>query len=103
MSAVWDGDTGTVTITAIKDGAPVNLTGATCTVIARSEAGVVTLLSISSSDLPSGKVTADASPLAVGSYDLVLRAVTGSVTATYPSADKGAEVLNVLADLDATS
>lgn len=103
MSAIWDSDTSTITMTATKDGAPVNLTGAVCTVIARSEAGVAATLTTTPTDLLNGTVTADASALEVGSYDLVLRAVTGSVTATYPSADKGAEVLNVIADLDATS
>lgn len=104
MNAIWDGDDSTVTYTATKDGAPVNLTGATCAIIVRSEDGVATTLTnTSATDLPNGKVIADSSPLEVGSYDLVLRVEKDGITTTYPSAGKGPEILNVLADIDATA
>lgn len=103
MNTVWDGDNSTVTYTATKDGAPVNLTGAACTIIVRSTAGVATTLTnTATTDLPNGKVTADSSPLEVGSYDLVLRVEKDGIKTTYPTADKGPEILNVLADIDAT-
>lgn len=106
MSAIWDGDTGHVTITATKAGAAVNLTGAEVTIIARhrdSPHAVTTLDEIAaSSDRAAGVVVADAGALAVGTYDVVVRAVAGGVTATYPSADKLPEVVTVRADLDAT-
>lgn len=104
MSAIWDGDTGHVTITAEKAGAAVNLTGATVTVIAKHKdtKAVATLAEVpASSDRPNGVVVANAAPLAVGTYELVLRAVAGGITATYPSADKQPETLFVVADLDA--
>lgn len=106
MSAIWDGDTGHVTITATKDkdGAPVNLTGATVTIIARHRdtKAATTLDEVAaSSDRASGVVVADAGALAVGTYDVVVRAVAGGVTATYPSADRPPEIITVRADLDA--
>lgn len=104
MTAVWDGDTGTVTLTASNAAGPVDLTGATCTVIARSiDDGTATELVIDdgASSLPTGVVIASAGALDVGSYKLAMRVVTGAITATYPSADEGAEVFSVLADLDA--
>lgn len=104
MNAVWDGDDSTVTYTAIADGAPVNLTGATCEIIVRSEAGVATTLTnTAETDLPNGKVTADSTPLDVGTYDLVMRVEKDGITTTYPSASKGPEILHILADIDATS
>lgn len=104
MTAVWDDDTGTVTIIANdKDGNPVNLSATTeRTVIARNvETRVATALDITSDDLPTGKVIADASPLEVGTYKVALRCVDASGTATYPSAESGGEDLSVVADLDA--
>ncbi|HEY9353122.1 MAG TPA: hypothetical protein VIP28_07730 [Nocardioides sp.] len=101
MNTVWDGDDSTVTYTATKDGAAVNLTGADCEIIVRSKAGVATTLTnTADTDLPNGKVTADSKPLTVGAYDLVLRVAKDGVTTTYPS--DGPEVLIVLADIDAT-
>jgi hypothetical protein len=105
VSAIWDGDTGHVTITATKNGAPVNLTGAECTVIARRTDGgaAVTLDEIpADSNRAAGVVVADAGPLTAGTYVAVLRAVAGGVTATYPSADQPDQLLTVKADLDAT-
>jgi bifunctional ADP-heptose synthase (sugar kinase/adenylyltransferase) len=104
VSAIWDGDTGHVTITATKDGAAVNLTGATVTVITRhKDTKAVTNLSevSASSNRAAGVVVADGGPLGVGTYELVMRAVAGGITATYPSADKQPETLFVVADLDA--
>lgn len=104
MSAIYDGDTGHVTIAATKDGVAVNLTGATVTVITRhKDTKAVTNLSevSASSNRANGVVVADGGPLTVGTYDLVMRAVAGGITATYPSADKQPEVLFVVADLDA--
>lgn len=103
MSAIYDADTGHVTITATKNGAAVNLTGATLTIITRRTDGVVTLLDeVSASSVRAdGVVVADGGPLDPGTYDLVLRAAAGGVTTTYPSADKPPEVLWVVADLDA--
>lgn len=105
MSAIWDGDTGHVTITATKNGAPVNLAGTTSrTVIVRdAETAVVTTLTevTASSDLPNGVVVANAEPLPVGTYRLVVRCVDATTTATYPSADQEPEVLRVKAKLDA--
>lgn len=106
MSAIWDGDTGHVTITATKGGAAVNLSGATVTIIARHRdtSATTTLDEIAaSSDRASGTVVADAGTLDVGTYDLVMRAVAGGITATYPSADKLPEVVTVRPDLDATA
>lgn len=105
MSAIWDADTGHATITASKNGAAVNLTGATVTVIARhKDTKAVTELDevTASSVRADGVVVADAGPLGVGTYELVMRAVAGGITATYPSADKQPETLFVVADLDAT-
>jgi hypothetical protein len=104
VSAIWDGDTGTVTITCTKDGAPVNLTGATLTIITKAKEGgaVVNLAEVpASSNLANGVVAANGQPLGVGTYELVVRAVAGGITATYPSADKMPEVLFVRANLDA--
>jgi hypothetical protein len=105
VSAIWDGDTGHVTITATKNGAPVNLTGAECTVIARRTDGgaAITLAEVpAASDRGAGVVVADASPLEVGTYVAVVRAVANGITATYPSADQPDQLLTVKADLDAT-
>jgi len=105
VSAIWDADTGHVTITATKNGAAVNLTGATVTIITRHRVTeVVTLLAevTASSVRADGVVVADGGPLTIGTYEVVMRAEKDGVTATYPSADKGAEILVVLADLDAT-
>lgn len=105
MSAIWDGDTGHVTITAVKDGAPVNLTGATAIVaIARNVEApftVSTLDEATGSDEANGIYVAAGGDLGVGTYDLVLRVTDASGTTTYPSADKGPETLVVYADLDA--
>jgi bifunctional ADP-heptose synthase (sugar kinase/adenylyltransferase) len=104
VSAIYDGDTGHVTITATKNGAAVNLTGATVTVITRhKDTKAVTNLSevSASSNRAAGVVIADGGPLTVGTYELVMRAVAGGITATYPSADKQPETLFVVADLDA--
>jgi len=104
VSAIWDADTGHATITATKNGAAVNLTGATVTIIAKmKDTGTVTTLAEvpAESVRANGVVVADAGPLTVGTYEVVLRAVAGGVTATYPSADKRPEVLFVRADLDA--
>lgn len=104
MSAIWDGDTGHVTITCTKDGGPVNLTGAGITTIARHrDTGVATTLTevTASSVRANGVIVADAGPLTVATYDLVVRAVAGGITATYPSADKQPEFIAVRAALDA--
>lgn len=104
MSAIWDGDTGHVTITAIKGGAAVNLTAATViVVIARNiQTDAATVLDeATGSDKANGIIVADGSALDPGDYQLVLRVTDAGGTATYPSADKGAERLTVLADLDA--
>lgn len=107
MSAIWDGDTGHVTIAATKNGAAVNLAATNSrTVIVRNvETDEATTLDEVSaeSDLSNGVIVADASPLEPGDYSLVLRCVDASVTATYPGADQPAEVLTVIPDLDATS
>ena len=104
MSAVWDGDTGTVTITATKNGAAVNLSGSSsrALIVRNRSTGTATTLTISSSDLPNGIVTASVQSLGVGEYDTILRVVTGSETATYPSADVGPSRLTVRADVDAS-
>lgn len=105
MSAIWDGDTGHVTITCNKNGAPVNLSGTTTrTIIVRHvKSDVVTILDEveASSDLVAGVVVADAEPLTPGTYRLVVRCVDATATATYPSADQEPETLVVKADLDA--
>lgn len=105
MSAIWDGDTGHVTITATKNGAPVNLSGTTSrTVIVRNTetAATTTLTEVTaSSDLAAGVIVANAEPLEVGTYLLVVRCVDPTTTATYPSADQEPEVLTVKAKLDA--
>ena len=105
MSAIWDGDTGHVTITATKNGAAVNLSATTTrTVIVRNtDTGVASTIAEvpASSDLAAGVVVADAGPLAVGTYHLVLRCVDATTTATYPSADEQPEVLHVREALDA--
>jgi hypothetical protein len=104
MTAIYDADTGHVSITASKNGAAVNLTGATVTVIAKAKPSgpVSTLAEVAGESVrANGVVVADAAPLTVGTYELVLRAVASGVTATYPSADKQPEVLFVVPDLDA--
>ena len=104
MSAVWNGDTGHITITVTKDGAAVNLTGATLTIITRnSETAAVTTLSevSASSNLAQGIVVANAGPLNIGTYIVAVRAVAGGITATYPSADQQDETIWVRKDLDA--
>jgi hypothetical protein len=104
VSAIWDGDTGHVTLKATKDGAPVNLSGATITIITRNAdtGAVLTLDEVpTESNLPDGVVAADGGPLQPGTYALVVRAVANGITATYPSADKKPESLTVVADLDA--
>jgi hypothetical protein len=104
MTAVWDGDTGTVTITATTAAGPVNLTGSTQTVITKSlDTGTSSELTIDTgaSNLSAGVVVASAAALGPGSYKLVMRVVAGSVTATYPSADEGPEKFDVHPDLDA--
>lgn len=105
MSAIWDGDTGHVTITCTKNGAPVNLSATTTrTIIARNvETAVVTTLAevTASSNLAGGVIVANAEPLVVGTYALVVRCVDAMTTATYPSADQETEVLVVRAKLDA--
>lgn len=102
MSAIWDGDTGTVNYTATKDDAPVNLTGAECTLIVRDTKGVGRALVTTVPDPENGKVVGDGGPLEIGTYDLVLKTVRDGVTITYPSADKGPAVLLVVPSLDAT-
>ncbi|MGH3350739.1 MAG: hypothetical protein ACRDPS_08750 [Nocardioides sp.] len=105
MSAIWDGDTGHVTITATEGEAAVNLSATTSrTVIVRNvDTAIVTTLTEvpASSDLANGVVVADGGPLEVGTYHLVLRAVDATRTVTYPSPDKGPEVLVVYPALDA--
>lgn len=104
-NVVWDGDTGTATLTAKADGVAVNLAGATARhLYVRSKAtGVVTELTISgSSDFANGEVTFDCSSLAPGNYDVILRLTDAtSVVVTYPSADVGPALLVVRADMDA--
>lgn len=106
MSAIWDSDTGHVTITAAKNGAAVNLSGTTeRTIIVRHvKSGVATILDEvdASSDLPAGVVVADGGPLTPGRYQVVIRCVDATRTETYPSADQPAQYITVLADLDAT-
>lgn len=105
MSAIWDGDTGHVTITATVAGGAVNLsaTSSRDVIVRNVETKESTTLDElpASSDLGAGVVVADGSPLDPGTYGLVLRVVDGTTTATYPSADKGPETLTVVADLDA--
>lgn len=100
---VWDSDTGEFTITAVKDGVPVDLSATTArTVIARNvTTSVVTVLAPVSEDLPNGEVTVEAEGLPRGRYDVVLRAVDVTSTQTYPSACEGPAELRVRPDLDA--
>lgn len=102
MQAVWDGDTGTVTVTATVNGTAVNLAGTTARhVIARNrQTQVSTELAITSTDLTAGKVFVTAPP--AGSYDVIIRATDASgVIVTYPSADADPPRLEVRADIDA--
>lgn len=103
MTAVWDGDTGIITFTATKDGAAVNLSGATSReLIAKHRGtGTVTTLTITNPDYANGIARASVQSLGAGDYDLILRVVDASVTATYPSADVGAARFTVRANIDA--
>lgn len=105
MSAIWDGDTGHVTLTAINSEGAVNLAAATRTIIARNvKSGVATTLDEvpgSPSFNPAGGViVANAEPLTPGTYRLALRCVDGTDTATYPSADQDDKTLIVKPKLD---
>jgi hypothetical protein len=105
VSAIWDGDTGHVTITATTSAGPVNLVGATVTVITRNVEAPYAVLVLdvieASSDRENGIIVANGEPLDVGTYDLVERAEAGGIITTYPSPDKGPETLVVYAKLDA--
>lgn len=104
--ALWDGDTGTVTVTASVNGAAVNLSGTTQRhlIVRNRSTRVVTELTISGTgtDLPNGKVVANAVSLPSGPYLAILRVTdSGGNIVTYPSADVGAATFEVKADIDA--
>jgi hypothetical protein len=100
---VWDSDTGEVTITAMKDGLPVDLSATTSreVIVKNVTTGVVTTLPATSEDLPNGEITVSVESLPRGRYDLVLRVEDASGQQTYPNACYGPVELSVRRDLDA--
>jgi len=105
MSAIWDGDTGTVTVTA-KDatGAIINLGATTARhlIVRNRGTDVTTELTIASSDLTNGIVVGTATSLGAGTYDVILRVTDPTNgTVTIPSADVDPPHLVVRADIDA--
>ena len=102
-AAIWDSDTGTLTLTAKVNGTAVNLSATTARhVIVRNRGtGVSTELTIASTNLANGIVTATATSLGAGTYDAILRVTDATGTYTYPSADIGPSQFRVRADMDA--
>lgn len=104
MDALWDSDTGIVTVTATVNGTAVNLSATTeqHLKVRNVASGVVTELTGGTNDLANGIVRGVATALGPGKYTAILRVVDPtSGTVTYPSADVGPPHFVVKADMDA--
>lgn len=104
MEKLWDTDTGTLTLTATDiDGAAINLSATTArhVIVKAMATGVITELTIATTDLPNGIVRTTVTSLGAGRYQAILRVTDAAGTVTYPSADVGPVFFEVKADLDA--
>lgn len=108
MDALWDSDTGKVTVTATlaSTGAAVNLSGTTAQHVIVRHLGtrVVTELAIdgTATNLVNGSVVGTATSLGAGTYEAILRVVDPVAgTVTYPSAEVDPPHFTVKADIDA--
>jgi len=100
---VWDGDTGEVTMTALKDGVPVDLSATTSReiIVKNVTTEAVTVLVETSTDLVNGEITFEVESLPRGRYDVVLRVEDATSTQTYPNGCAGPAEISIRRDMDA--